>query len=306
MGSYILFVGSNEEYLSVKAKEFDPSATLLTSANEITDCGVYYTALGDIKTPRELSDICFNATKLFYCPPDVWKNKVQQRYTEEIVLASKRRTDVQENIIRDDQFVNSSALVDKRISETPQIWAVGCSITAGVGVSKSECWTSLVQKHINLPMSSLSKSGSSILWQSDQIIRSDIREGDIVLWGVTTNGRLPVIINEKLVHLSVGSKRNKITNLEAELLNSSSLRYHNILAIQRAVNFCKVAKAKIILVGVLPDCPLLFSYPDLPNYTQAVLSSTMFIDVGTDGAHPGPEQHQEYARLFIHAYNNYA
>lgn len=202
-------------------------------------------------------------------------------------------------------FFSNSVLVDHRKSESPQIWAVGCSITVGLGVLPDQSWKHIVQRHLNLPMSSLCQVGSSIIWQSDQIIQSDIRANDIVFWGLTGQHRLPVIVNNKVFHYTPGSYMfypNEVKELDPRILSTPTLAWHNIMAVRRASNFCSKVGAKLIILGVLNDHDNVNVHYNVPNFEQVIKDD--LIDYGSDQRHPGPLQHKKYAEIFLEKYYN--
>ena len=73
-----------------------------------------------------------------------------------------------------------------RQTDDKTLWITGCSITHGIGVSKEQRYADLLEKKLGLPTVLLTQSGSSIAWQTDQLLQSDIRAGDLVVWGLTS------------------------------------------------------------------------------------------------------------------------
>ena len=71
-----ILVGGTEEYLSRRAKNRDPNATLITSDNfENLKSGTYYTSLGDVQSLLTFSAILDQADRIIYYPPPQWKQK---------------------------------------------------------------------------------------------------------------------------------------------------------------------------------------------------------------------------------------
>ena len=155
-----------------------------------------------------------------------------------------------------------------------------------------------------MPVSFLTESGSSIMWAADQILRSDIRPGDIVIWGLTRCCRFPYYDNKVLHILSryyeYYPEFNNIININR--LDEPNMIYRSVTKILQVVNFCKKAGAKLILAGVLVDNDFLPYLIGLDEYlhcsgtsTNLERTSPEFIDYGIDNEHPGPLTHRMYA-----------
>ena len=80
-------------------------------------------------------------------------------------------------------------MADHRQGNDKQLWVSGCSFADGIGVSKQQRYGQLVADKLLLPVSFLTSPGSSIPWAADQILRSDIRANDIIIWGITAINR---------------------------------------------------------------------------------------------------------------------
>ena len=183
-----------------------------------------------------------------------------------------------------------------------QIWAVGCSITHGVGVATEQTWKHLVSNTLALPYTDLSASGSSVLWQSDQICQSQIQSGDLVLWAITVPPRLPVIRDQDLFHLTPGEyHHDPQINQEfpIDLLTHPTLVYHNIQAVRRAENICKLVGARLIVQSVLYDFDNARDLYGVRDYCASCSSPDQWQDLGTDSMHPGPKQHGIFAKTFL-------
>jgi hypothetical protein len=305
---YKLFVGDIFESLAKTAAEFDSAAVLLTANTyqyPLAD-GTYYTSLADMSDLDNFLTTCRNAQEIFYCPPDIWSDRENtQKYTTELILSYVSQYVTVHNvdlISNKYNFLKQHFQQAERCSDCSQIWIAGCSITYGTGVEQPQTFKYYLSNHYQLPFSDLSRPGSSIIWQSDQICRADIRPGDKVFWGVTSHCRLPVIQNQKIKHLNASSYKQDpeiIKQFPVELLDSLSLIYHNIMAIRRVENFCNKIGAEIVMLGVIPDWDNIFLTYQVPCFRQSASRPTGFLDRGNDNKHPGPKQHQLFAQEFI-------
>lgn len=183
-----------------------------------------------------------------------------------------------------------------------QFWAVGCSVTVGVGVEPDQTWKAHVSEHLNLPYTDLCAEGSSILWQSDQICQSPIHTGDFVLWALTTQPRLPVIRDGKLMHLTPGEYAHcSDINQEfpIDLLLHPSIVYHNIQAVRRANFYCQAMGAHLLVQSVIYDIAQAHDLYQIPRFNQTSRGPDTWVDYGMDQLHPGPKQHKLFADQFI-------
>ena len=95
---------------------------------------------------------------------------------------------------------------------------------------------------LNLPVSFLTKVGSSNTWAKDQILRSNIKKNDIVIWGLTSAIRMPYFHNGLLRHIFAGSfiSDSEIKKfLSPDRLDEQTLIYDSITSIMQVINFCK-------------------------------------------------------------------
>ena len=210
---------------------------------------------------------------------------------------------------------NINTMRATRKCEDPVLWTVGCSVTYGDGVTANDRWGKLLSDKLNLSEVSLSISGSSINWSADQILRADIKAGDIVVWGLTTQSRFDYAENWKLK----ARPANVYVNIPKELqywdlnyFNSSTQSLVCARSMLQVINFCKKIKATLYIANLLDTTWLPIIFRGTPNFIDLVDNFTeegiiKFIDLGTDDRHPGPQQHQQYAEKIFNFIkeNNY-
>jgi hypothetical protein len=193
-----------------------------------------------------------------------------------------------------------------RTGDGPLLWTVGCSITYGIGVDPQERWGTRLANQLNLSEVSLSRPGSSISWAADQILRSDIRAGDTVVWGLTNISRVEISENWTTKSASIGhyitlEKDYQYWNLD--YFESQTQVLWAFKSILQVINFCKKIQAQLYIVNLLDIAWLGVMLSGFKNYidlTQGLpIDNTtlhiQFVDLGSDGNHPGPEQHRQYA-----------
>jgi hypothetical protein len=207
-------------------------------------------------------------------------------------------SDITQRIVQDLTQISQQRTTDGQV-----LWTLGCSMTAGVGVDHTQRYGHLLSKMLALPEITLSRNGGSILWASDQVLRSNIKPGDIVVWGLTTFARIDIadkfnIKSRIFPAYRLLDKQDQLWHNEyffSRLQHVLCMRY-----ILQVINFCNQIGAKLYIVNLL-DRTLGFllenihkHYIDLTKDNNFE-SGLNFIDLGTDGSHPGPKQHQEYA-----------
>ena len=196
-------------------------------------------------------------------------------------------------------------LRQSRCTDGPVLWAAGCSVTDGHGLPSTQYrWSELLGKKLNMPYINLAKGGTSIFWSADQILRSDIRHNDIVVWGLTNCSRVEISDNWEF---------NSVTASVYDLLDQEhqywNLDYFNrqtqflkiICNILQVNNFCKKIGAKLYLANILDvswtavALQNFENFIDLTHTLQIVKDRVQFLDLALDNQHPGQRQHQEYA-----------
>ena len=264
--------------------------------------GTYYTSHPDLgkitdnETP--LYQVLNIADDIRYFPPDNWSDDdgtfrwTNTKYLTEYLLRSIN--DEKNNVsgLPDsyshvcDKYLG---LEDHRNTDDPCIFASGCSITYGVGVEKQQTFGHLVSKHVKKKLVMLAKPGSGLEFQKDQILRSDIRSGDIVIWGLTYELRRP-----EWVGMGVETK-----DLSHHTFEETGI-YLSVTSIFQVVNFCRKIGARLILVPIISSDTLHLGLTHLPEFLNLpYLHHAMFIDRGSDGSHPGAKQHKVWADHII-------
>jgi hypothetical protein len=174
-----------------------------------------------------------------------------------------------------------------RDTDSPVLWVSGCSISYGIGVNTFEKYGELLSSSLNLPVTYLTKSGSSLKWQSDQILRSDIQKDDIVVWGLTQEVRTVKIKDGKV-----------LTENDPEIRLDEHRLYDAVTEIYQVVNFCRKIQCQLVLLPIISSEVLNLLLVHLDEYTHLPYR-TKPLDYGTDHLHPGPLTHKWYAEYAV-------
>ena len=308
-----VFVGDVDSKVADAALAFDSAAYFLNKKNfqqflnlEKATSATVYTSHGDLPKITDdravLYEVLQKADTIYYIEPSQWSDydskfqitnqKLLTEYFLHLVNLTKKNV-VNFTVDIDNPYIE---LFDCRKSNDKNIWAAGCSITNGVGVSSTERFSAIVAKTFDLPLNDLSCRGSSISFAADQILRSDIKKGDIVIWGLTQELRF-VEFNSEKPGINFGDWASQVEN--------ETLMYHSVTSVFQVINFCRKVGAQLILLPFICTenlCLLLANEPDfyqLPYQTKP-------IDYGTDNLHPGPKQHKEWANVCCNIISNTA
>jgi hypothetical protein len=325
---FTIFFGDTDDTVSVAAQKFDPDAFLVNTDNleQVINTGLVhdvavYTSLGDL--PKDLIVVCQlleQADDIFYCPPEIWSDHAavdvltptdsMQGLTENILLLLCHQVKVH-GIEQALFYPKAVPLTDHRKTASPQMWSVGCSITHGDGVDNSSRYGQLIASELDLECSFLTRPGSSITWAADQILRSDVKSNDIVVWGITNNERVSYVHQGQLLPgICIGTYQTypKLKQLvPIETLLTENTLYQNIYSIEQVINFCNKCQARLLMIGLLPNYNILrylstkfnfFNFPYPFNFSKSAIKLS-FVDVGTDNEHPGPLQHSLYKNFVL-------
>jgi len=314
-----IYLGDVTSEVKDEAQKDSTDATLITSENcyNLRD-GVYYLSFGDMNGIKQFVDTLSQADEIIYAPPisNQWSDykndhSMMQHWTEFYLRFFKDKKIVRSQVPlhKDNNFLD---LADPRKGQTSQLWIAGCSITHGVGVEKHQRYGEIIANNLDLPVSFLTTGGSSVEWAADQLLRSDIRKGDIVVWGVTSFSRFSYFSNNSIKHITIRYYEknldfHKIINIDR--LSDENQLYRGVIKIYQVLNHCKKIGAKIYFAGILVDAQFISYLVNLPNYTQfygypGLDLCDLFLDFGTDGEHPGKLTHEWYADTLLQKIKN--
>jgi hypothetical protein len=306
-----MLVGDITEYLARAARAMSPTATMLDQNNyqKIED-GVYYISLGDFTDIAEFNQALSRADTLIYCPPQgKWSDNSTDRFSMEsntkfhLKYWYNSKNVVGITLDSSDKYLGLSDV--RRSKHTAQLWVAGCSVSHGIGLKdESDRYGVKLSAMLDLPVSFLTRSGSSIQWQADQILRSDIKDNDIVVWGVTGWNRFVYYRLDSVSHVNISYYQrhpefNQLIDVTS-LSDQDNLIYQSITAIVQVVNFCQKVGAKLILAGVLTDDLIIDYLLPFKNFIPLFGAKGFsvpegFVDAGHDNIHPGVKSHQWYA-----------
>jgi hypothetical protein len=146
---------------------------------------------------------------------------------------------------------------DQRKTDQPQAWNAGCSFAWGHGLAEGhDPYPNLVASFFGLETSILSRPGSSIEWSADQILRSDIRKGDLVVWGITSINRFPWYHENHVHQINPGVLDEMKHTIPEEAFDHLVWMYDDknrlrvaVASLFQVVNFCQKIGAHLIITA---------------------------------------------------------
>jgi hypothetical protein len=182
------------------------------------------------------------------------------------------------------------------------LWVAGCSFSSAVGVNSDERWGHLVAEKLGVEEVNLAMGGGSIWDANDQIIRSDIQKGDVLIWGLTSLGRIELLIDGVLRSLSpLPAVAESLTHeyFKIDYLDSDTLKFLGIRLIHQVIAHCNKIGIELYLVNFLDSTWIPKIFSERENFLDLARELDSLLDYGTDSEHPGPLQHKEYAEKII-------
>jgi hypothetical protein len=200
-------------------------------------------------------------------------------------------------------ITNFLGYTDYRTSLEPHLYSVGDSYAYGARlIDRDQRYAKLLEKKLQLPLVELAAPGTSIEWAADQILRSDIRTGDTLIWTTTHINRMTwVVENTEMQVFSNWRMRygNNADAMAAEkyidyiMTNDPHRLTVAMKAVAQIVSFCQ--KLKINLAICNTDLNNSKEFLKFLSSTKKFLQLPDKVDKSDDWGHPGPLTHQAWA-----------
>lgn len=221
--------------------------------------------------------------------------------------------------------------LDFRQHKGNQLWVAGCSFAHGGELpDKNMRYGQLVAEWLNIPVSFLTQGGSSIDFQANQILRSNIKSGDTLIWGLTGVNRFTwhdenkSPLNGTIFHVFNTFKKVFTKDLQSaflRIMTDDNSAYSALKWIEAITDYCNFNNVRLVLIDH-PELNIESHYKILNKYLQnhpnfvnvnlelntidftkvtadEVDRSDMYFDICSDNMHPGPKTHEHYANKII-------
>jgi len=295
-----LYIGETNRKDTKYYYTLDKSARNLHIGNYMTApneklTGVFYTSVADFQNQLDtMLQVCWRFDKIIYQPPTTWSDLSVKDQTEQFLILLSLFKPIQ-------NFTTIDST--RRKTEQPQIWVAGCSWSSAVGVTEEQRWGSLLADQINMVVTVLAEGGSGNSYQVRKLLSADIRENDIVIFQVTTPHRETIFRQDGVEHgmehvIAHTFKDNPdlYKTYSPNRLDELTLVINQIKDMQNLINFSQKLKAKLLIWN--PGMPIWIG-EYLKNFLRDKENfysyKNKMSDFGTDGVHPGPETHKQYA-----------
>ena len=304
-------------------------------------------------SPKHLMELLVAAKEIIYCPPVNWSDKDVKYHTIGWIEYINTVRPIQ--TLRAGQYGLGPILytpspfnkpgflnpTQNRQTDDKQIWMAGCSFTNGHGLANKDLrFGQLFADQLGLPVSFLTMNGASNQWTADQILKSDIRPGDIVFWGITGIARSTIYTEEKPWPITINMldqkqsvyqrliiDNKKIAPMRRMITEEFLLSDHSFF---ESINHIEQVKNHLMMVGTEHmigyfadlDFPYLDHMGRMMHYIVSQENPKIFVirpelpwadiiirgpeDTQNDDTpvyHPGPQQHQVYANDLLATYN---
>lgn len=311
MDSFDLFVGDTVLELGEIARTANSDAYLITPTN-LNDYhrGTVFASFPDLNSSHsDFFNILSRAKKIICIFPTVWSdNKTTlEKYSLGWHTANYVQlvTDLCRIPVKNFTRVTiETPASNYKLRASNQIWLTGCSTSFGTGVDKKKKYSSLLEDKLNRSIENISTPGSSNKWQAQQLLCSNIRKDNLIIWGLTEIARTTWFSRGVLHHVNTASYSQKpslINYIPLDYLDSDHSTFESLIAIDAVQNYCNTIGARLLLVGIHANLELSSQLSHKDNFLfigSANLSnpfSPSFIDYGDDKIHPGPKTHELYA-----------
>lgn len=298
----ILIIGNLSTDLSDWATKEFSNSQLLTDQNfeVLLDTDVVFTTVADISS-KNLVKAFSLADRIIFHNSTNWDSPELKEYTMNLLASSGRFI---ENFVGD--CCGFLPVPAPRASDNMQLWIVGCSFAHGWRLRQDQVYGAILSSRLGITSSFLTLNGSSIDWAADQILRSNLKASDVIVWGVTGVGRFmhtldgttPVPINPASLNSSnpfFGSIRSP-RFAQQSILSPDRLMWA-IKYVYQVQNICELVGCNLVVIPhytlSLAEHRDVLSYylRDLPGYLE--LSDP--VDFQEDQKHPGVQTQNVWA-----------
>jgi hypothetical protein len=168
--------------------------------------------------------------------------------------------------------------------------------------NRDQRYAKILEKKLQLPLVELAAPGTSIEWAADQILRSDIRSRDTLIWATTHVNRTTWIVENTEMHIFPNWRMRYGNNADAMVAEKHI--DHSIANDPHRLGVAMKAVAQVVLFCQKLKINLVICNTDLNNSREFLkfLSSTKKfvqlpdkVDQSDEMGHPGPQTHQAWA-----------
>ena len=269
----------------------EPSSVLLTTPINDLVPGVYHTSLGDMTV-----DEIIKVSKLFD------EIKIEPRGFDESSLVYQESLSVYRYLDQNKQtnndlvtFTDHSDIATR--SNEPILWVFGCSHSHGVGLKSNEDpYGKHLAQFLNLPLKLITKPGSSLAWSYRHLFNSVIEPRDVVVWQLTTPGRLSRFNGKHVEEIVLNSTNDR------KLLDSvtdQQLYFVQISMLNTGIKYLRKLGCKFVFTSLTDFGSSYDHVAEYVKYPEYCSHYGLHLDYGADGVHAGPLSHKAIAQRLL-------
>jgi hypothetical protein len=288
----------NDKILHISNTEFDvntiyPNSVLLTSCDQPRQGNEYHTSIGDMpagdimKIVSEFDTINF-LDQSFSSESDLWKETVVL-----LTALSHQHKVCNFNPGKVKNFLD----YDLDRTDEPTLWVFGCSHSHGTGLSDiNNRYSNIISKHLNLPLRSITKPGSSTQWSHRHLINTNFISGDVVIWQLTTPDRLTMMLQQPTeIMLARSNNRSLI-----DCWTDQQTEFYQLSLMNTAVRYLRSQPVKFVITSINSNNSSIYSYlTEYTKYPEYCYCPNWCCDLGSDNLHAGPLSHKALALSLI-------
>jgi hypothetical protein len=142
----------------------------------------------------------------------------------------------------------------------------------------------------------VSRPGSSANWSTRNLFAADIRPDDIVVWQLTSPGRITQFDGEVTKEIMLSYTNNRYL---LEVFDSQQNFFNQINLLNFGTKFLRSLGIKFVVISILPKIEKYYQY--LTEYSKCpeYCFTPDYIDYGVDRVHAGPLSHQAIAQRIL-------
>jgi hypothetical protein len=193
--------------------------------------------------------------------------------------------------------------------DTDQAVFLGCSFTAGVGLSDAKThYSTIVANHFDKKLLNLAQGGGSNSLIFDKFFQLDLRPGQLVVLQFTELERLHYCGNDKKLIpllLSTSPIKKELHLSMLEVYHKDFLFYELLCKIRAIVKFARAQQLKLVFWLIDYKNPNKYSeldqsyFYDMPEFVPASWIQNYMVDGAEDKMHPGIKSNKNIAKALI-------
>jgi hypothetical protein len=154
---------------------------------------------------------------------------------------------------------------------------------------------------LELPYCDLADVATSISWSADQILRSDLKTGDIIVWGLTSINRKVYYNKDQHLFVTAGALGELVEpekSYFSKLLLDDNIAFEAVQAVKQVINVCTKLNCNLVIfahnhLSLSSHQNVLKDYLELES---CYLHISNFCDTAPlSENHPGPQTNKKWS-----------